>query len=53
MVNLTEKELVIAINDIINYCKNDTCKNLKESLSVLETFLEIKKKGKGIDEQRG
>ena len=35
-------ELKHALKNILNYCKNDTCVNLQESVKVVEEYLEGK-----------
>ena len=39
---IKEEELKHALTNIINYCKYDTCVNLKESVKVVEEYLEGK-----------
>ena len=42
LIWLKEKELIEAIKDVLNYCKNKPIKNFKWSILTIELFLEMK-----------
>jgi len=42
LIWLTVEEVVDALREVVNYCKNKPTKNLKHAILTLELFLEMK-----------